>query len=427
MEPTNPKRRLRRMRTRKIVAKSGRFARRWIVRGLITLVTVSFATAGIAAYFARTPAPEGVEFTVATLPDRPGIRFWGDEVPGDLATAVSRWIPHMPRLATSAPKAGDNPLVTYLALSGGGSDGAFGAGLLTGWSQSGQRPAFEVVTGVSAGALIAPFAFLGPNYDQALREVWTTYSTSDLAPRRLTGFLGGPSLANTRPLLSIIAKYIDAAMLARIAAEYQKGRLLLVVSTNLDAQRPVVWNLGEIASSGAPGALALLHQVLLASSAIPGYFPPVHIRVKSADGSVYDEMHVDGGVTREVFVAPAQLSFRAFDQFYPVPPKRTLYIIKNGKTEPEYEAVKASTLSIVGRSLLTMIKNHQLGDIYRIYRMAKDDGVNFNVASVPPAFNVVARETFDTDYLKKLFELGVEHGLAGGKWQQTPPEYRPQR
>jgi predicted patatin/cPLA2 family phospholipase len=417
--------RRRRMRRRQAAVKTVKIARSWTVGIGVAAVTLFFATNAITNYFARSPAPEGIEVAVASMVERPGIRFWGDEVPGDLATAVSRWIPHMPRLATSAQRSGERPMVTYLALSGGGSDGAFGAGLLTGWTASGSRPSFEVVTGVSAGALIAPFAFLGSDYDNALRDVWTSYGTGDLAPKRFIGFLGGPSLADTDPLKRIVSKYVDADMLRRIAVEYQRGRLLLVISTNLDAQRPVVWNLGEIASIGTPAALELFRQVLMASAAIPGLFPPAHIPVKAKDGRLYEEMHVDGGVTREVFVAPAQLSFRSFDQFYPVKPLRRIFVIKNGKTEPEYDAVKASTLSIVERSLLTMIKSHQLGDIYRIFRMAKDDGVDFNVAAVPPSFNFRAREAFDKDYLVRLFEVGVAQGRTGGSWLHEPPEFRP--
>lgn len=417
--------RLRRINRTRLIKRTARSARRWTIGGLCTLLVVGFAMASVADYYGRTAAPSTADVTVSLLPNRPGIRFWGDEVPGNLESAVTKWIPHMPRLSMSAPKVGDRPLVTYLALSGGGSDGAFGAGLLTGWSASGQRPTFDVVTGVSAGALIAPFAFLGPDYDAALQQVWTSYGTADLAPRRWIGLLGGPSFTNTEPLKRIIAKFIDADMLKRIASEYQKGRLLLVVTTNLDAQRPMVWNLGEIATTGTKEALELTHQVLMASAAIPGLFPPVQIPVQAADGKRYDEMHVDGGVTREVFVAPAQLSFRSFDRFYPVPPKRRIFVIKNGKTDPEYLPVRANTMSIIERSLLTMIKNHQLSDIYRIYRMAMDDDVEFAIAVVPPSFNVRARETFDKSYLDQLFKLGVHQGAAGGHWQNEPPEYRP--
>jgi predicted acylesterase/phospholipase RssA len=380
----------------------------------------------LSLYYDRRVPPEGVEMTVASIPDRPGVRFWGDEVPGDLATAVRRWTPHMPNLATSAAL-GENRarLVTYLALSGGGSDGAFGAGLLAGWSKSGKRPNFEVVTGVSAGALIAPFAFLGSDYDGAMREVWTRYSTKEIAPQRLTGFLGAPSLSDTTPLKRILMSCLDDRFLARIAAEYMKGRMLLVVTTNLDAQRPVVWNLGEIASSSSPNARALIADVLLASSAVPGLFPPVNIAVREPGGRTYEELHADGGITREVFVAPAQLSFRSFDQFYAEPPQRRIFIIKNGKTDPEHEAVKANTLSIIERALLTMIKNHHLGDIYRIFRMAKDDDVDFNVVGVPNDFRVRAREAFDTHYLAKLFDVGFRQGEEGGRWQKSPPEFRP--
>lgn len=405
--------------------RSRRLAVHWILGSALCAVALVIVSTVVSAFFVRATAPPGMPTVTALMPDTPGVRFWGDEVPGDLRSAVQKWTPHMPQLAVTAPRQGERPLVTYLALSGGGSDGAFGAGLLAGWSTSGQRPQFEVVTGVSAGALIAPFAFLGSDYDEALKQVWTSYSTKDIAPTRLIGFLGGPSLADTAPLKRIIAQHIDQKALARIAAEYRKGRLLLVVSTNLDAQRPVVWNLGEIAQKGDKDALELTHQVLMASAAIPGFFPPVNIRVRGSDGAYYDEMHVDGGVTREVFVAPAQLSFRSFDRFYPVPPARRIFIIKNGKTDPEPTQVKASTLSVIERSLWTMIKSHQLGDIYRIYRMSQDDGVDFNVAAVPTTFTTPARETFDKAYLADLFNVGFEQGLRGGGWMAKPPEFRP--
>ena len=175
----------------------------------------------------------------------------------------------MPRIAQGATRVRGRPVVEILALSGGGGDGAFGAGVLTGWSERGDRPEFEVVTGVSAGAIIAPFAYLGPRYDGALREIWTKYQTSQIATAQiLPGILGGASLADNAPLEDLIARYADKRLLREIAAEYRKGRMLFVLTTNLDAQRPVVWNLGEIAASLRPGSLELSSTVISTSAAM---------------------------------------------------------------------------------------------------------------------------------------------------------------
>ncbi len=192
----------------------------------------------------------------------------------------------------------------YLAISGGGANGAFAAGLLVGWSDAGTRPEFTMVSGVSTGALAAPFAFLGPAYDERLRGVFTTYSTSDLVVRRnLLSILTGHSVFDTEPLEKVIARYVDQSMMETIAVEFRKGRRLWIATTNLDAGRPVIWNIGAIANSGAPGALELIHKVMLASASVPGAFPPVIIEVE-ANGNLYDEMHVDGGIISQIFVTP---------------------------------------------------------------------------------------------------------------------------
>ena len=301
-------------------------------------------------------------------------------------------------------------MVEILALSGGGGDGAFGAGILKGWTARGNRPHFEVVTGVSAGAIIAPFAFLGPRYDAQLEEIWTEYKTDQLIITQVVpGILGGSSLADTGPLRGLIEKYVTTAFLREIAREYRKGRLLLVLTTNLDAQRPVVWNMGEIAASRDPEAPALFRKLILASAAIPGALPPVNIPVVSG-GKSYDEMHVDGGTTREVFVSPVQASFAELDKLYPVPPYRRIYIIKNGKFVPEIEVVQANTLSIATRAIYTLIKAQNHGEIYRIYRRALEGGADFNFIAVPPTFSAKANEFFDLVYQRALFEEGVRLG-----------------
>ena len=187
------------------------------------------------------------------------------------------------------------PPVEFLAVSGGGDDGAFGAGLLVGWSEHGDRPEFQIVTGVSTGALIAPFAYLGPSYDAELQEVYTSITPDSIFKERsLIGMFTQDSMADTTPLWELISQHVDEQMLADLASAYEGGRLLLIGTTDLDAQVPVIWNIGAIAASGHPGSLDLVRKILRASSAVPGVFQPVLIDIE-LDGKVYQEMHVDGG------------------------------------------------------------------------------------------------------------------------------------
>ena len=202
------------------------------------------------------------------------------------------------------PAAEPLPRVDFLALSGGSDDGAFGAGLLIGWTAAGTRPEFKLVTGVSTGALIAPFAFLGPSRDAQLREVYTAIGPKDVFSRRdLASLPWDDALSDTRPLYKLISRYADEGMMADIAREYRRGRLLLIGTTNLDVMRPVIWNIGAIAASGKPGALELIRHILLASASVPALFPPVLIEVEQG-GPRFQEMHVDGGAVAQLFLYP---------------------------------------------------------------------------------------------------------------------------
>lgn len=389
---------------------------------LTLVLAVAALAGGCATVDGRMAVPVALQGQ-AEVPDIVGARFWGDEVPSDLATALRERMPNIGKFSSRPAKSGGRPLVNFLALSGGGPDGAFGAGLLIGLTRKGTRPVFDVVTGVSAGAIIAPFAFLGSHYDRQLEEIWTRYGTQDLIQAQLlSGLLGtAPAVADTAPMAHVMARYITRKLLDEVAAEYKKGRLLLIGTTNLDAQRPVIWNMGEIASSRHPAALALFRKVILASAAIPGAFPPVKIRVR-AGGKLYDELHVDGGTTREVFIAPVQLSLRAFDKFFPRPPIRRIYVIKNGKLSTEYEPVKEQTLSIAARSIATLLKYQTAGDLFRIYVSAKRDGAAFHLAYVPHTFAIQPKEAFDRAYMRALFKTGFEIAQRQDPWARTLPE-----
>jgi hypothetical protein len=393
---------------------------RVVVVGLLALVVAGCAR------IERQAVPASL-VSHAMVPGLANARFWGDEVPKDVVAFVQTHMPGVARMASRPALEMGRPLVEYLALSGGAEDGAFGAGLLVGWSKRGDRPRFEVVTGVSAGALIAPYAFLGPGYDAQLAELWTTFDAQMVAtPQVLAGLLGAEAIADTAPLRELIAKHVDRRMLREIAHEYRGGRLLMVGTTNLDAQRQVIWNMGEIAAAAArdPEAAQLFRDVLLASASIPGVFPPVHVKVRVGD-QVFEEMHVDGGPTRQVFLAPAQFSLRTFDSLYPQPPVRRVYVVRNGKLAPAYEAVQPNTLAISARSLFTVTKNQGIGDINRIYAMTQRDGAEFRLASIPASFTAESKQSFDPAYMKALFEVGYRLGLGGKTWVRTPPEAVP--
>jgi hypothetical protein len=321
------------------------------------------------------------------------------------------------------PRENGRPVVSFLAISGGGADGAFGAGVLAGWTARGNRPEFDLVTGVSTGALTAPFAFLGPRYDDALKKVFTESTTSDIAiARPVRGLLGGESLASNAPLAKVVAFYVNDAFLKEVAAEYMKGRRLLIGTTNLDAQRPVVWDMGKIAASGHPEAIELFRKILLASAAIPAVFPPGFVEV-AANGTVYEEMHVDGGATREVFLLPTQILAKNVDATLNVKPIRRSYIIRNGRVGPEWKAVKPRTLSIAGRSISTLIKNQGIGDLYELYAFTKRNAVDYNLIYIPSSFADTSTQAFDPVYMTKLYDLGYQMASNGNSWKKVPPRW----
>jgi hypothetical protein len=353
---------------------------------------------------------------VASIPGIPGARYWGDRTP----PGIERWLD-----ASEAELKRDYGGIfgvphAYLAISGGGADGAYGAGLLVGWTASGKRPQFTVVTGISTGALIAPFAFLGPKYDSVLRKVYTELSTDDLIERRsLLEILRNDALASTRPLRALIAHYIDDAVIAELAAEHRRGRSLLVSTTNIDAARPVTWNITRIAASGAPGARALIHDVILASASIPGVFPPVKFEVQ-ANGATYDELHVDGGATSQVFMYPVGLRWRKVLDQLRVPGRPELYVIRNSRTDPAFQSVQRRLVPIMGRSVSSLIRSQGIGDMALIYFATQRDGVHFNLAHVPDDFAMEPHEVFDPEYMRALFSLGYEAARKGYPWITGP-------
>ncbi len=362
------------------------------------------------------------------------IRSWADEPRADLAEAIRKRVENYRRLnADYFTQHQSWPAMNYLALSGGSNNGAYAAGILYGWTKAGTRPDFTVVTGVSTGALIAPFAFLGPRYDEELKREYTTIKSDNIfhggAVNFLRGIAGGMSLVDTSPLKKRIDEIITPALFTEIAAEHRKGRRLLIGTTNLEAQRGVIWNIGNIANNGNPEeGLKLFKKILLASAAIPGVFEPIFIDV-TIEGKHYQEIHVDGGVTSQVFLFPLQSTRLDRDAFADNGIRRNLYIIRNGKISPDYLEMKPMVFSLSQRSIETLIKYQAIGDLYRLYMGAQRDGIHYNLAYIPPTFNEKPAEIFDPVYMSKLFELGYNLNKNGDFWMKEPPgiEYMDQK
>ena len=383
---------------------------------VLLLVVIFGFTQGCATLKQRKPVPEA-QSQIAQIPGIRMARMWGDQLPPDLDKRLTYYKAQM---RANNPEALGRPH-TYLAISGGGANGAFGAGLLVGWTEAGDRPNFTIVTGISTGALIAPFAFLGPAYDMQLKDVYTTVSTEELIKVRwLSKILTGDAATSSKPMQELIVRYYDQKMLADIAAEFEKGRRLFVGTTNLDAERPVFWNITAIAASGDPKALKLVHKILLASASIPAAFPPVYIEVE-ADGRRYDEMHVDGGTTTQVFLFPADLDWRVFADKLKVKGKTRVYVIRNSFLQPQWEAVKPRLVPIAMRSISSLIRTQGIGDIYRIYVEAQAVGIDYNLAHIPSDFQERPQEQFDPEYMRKLFDLGYGLAKEGYPWLKAPP------
>ena len=382
----------------------------------ICLIAMFIGCAGVPD---RNPVPPDLTTKVG-IPGIPEARFWGDENP--------EWSKKRMDTLTDSEFQKNYPGLynkphNYLAISGGGLNGAFGAGLLVGWTAAGTRPEFTMVTGVSTGALTAPFAFLGSDYDDVLKEVYTTTSTKDIVRKRnKIVALFGESMADTEPLKALIAKYLTPDLIEAVAREFKKGRQLYIGTVNLDAGRSVIWNIGAIADSDHPQKIELIHDILRASAAIPVAFPPVVISVESA-GEPYDEMHVDGGTGSQVFVYPAAINWKEISQKFKVQGKPKIFVVRNSFVDPDYRGIKRRIVPIASRTIDSLIRTQGIGDLYQIYSLCQRDDNDFNLAYIPSEFTEEPTEGFDPVYMGKLFDLGYQMALEGYPWQKSPPGF----
>lgn len=378
-------------------------------------------SAGCVSLPERYPVPLWEQDSAQVLPGVAGVRAWSgsfsEEFRADLllATAQARAL---------EGQAADAP-ISVLAISGGSDRGAFGAGFLNGWSQFGTRPRFRIVTGISAGALSAPFAFLGPGRDDELEEAFTRTGPEDIYRARGVQALWSDSLADSAPLQRLIDQYFDEEFLAAVARAHEQGRRLYVGTTNLDADRLVVWNMGAIAASEHPYAPELFRRVVLASSSVPGVFPPVMIRAM-VNGEPRDEMHVDGGVKAQVFLTAATVDLtrlrREVREIEGEMPRTRLYVIRNGEVGPEPKITERNVRDITVRAFDTLIKSQARSDLARIHDVAKAQDFDFNWVAIPSWFEPSGR-FFDTGEMNRLFGIGFRMALEGPPWRKTPPAF----
>ncbi|MCK8603414.1 patatin-like phospholipase family protein [Desulfoferrobacter suflitae] len=415
-----------------ITARRG--GRRRAVKGCLTLdlgklallvccAAVSLSFQNCAILKLNNPLPVDLENRVQ-MPGMPGVRAWGDEYSKSFERSALE--------SVEEEKVANNgelePVVYVLSLSGGGAEGAFGAGILCGWTKAGTRPQFKMVTGISTGALMAPFAFLGSDYDQQLEKFYTTISSDDIyqpyGPLTILLSLANlkalPSMADSRPLTRLVARVIDANLLQKVAQEHLKGRRLLIGTTQLDAQRLVIWNMGAIAVSAHPQALELFRKIMVASASIPVMFPPQNFEVEAA-GQNFQEMHVDGGTRAQVMLYESSIRFLTVSSRR----SRRLFIIRNEQVHPEWQDVKRQLKYIAIRSIDTLLKSQGVGDLFRLYVFAQRDQFDYNLAYIPPDFTSRPISSFDTAYMNQLFQLGYQLARRGQPWRKYPPGYEP--
>ncbi len=384
------------------------------------LFVAVFATA--CSTLPRNPVPVA-DMNRAVIAGMPGIRDWGDEPSREFQRDLVRSVrEEQAALAPGEPMPAE---VAALVLSGGGSNGAFGAGYLVGWSETGSRPSFKLVTGVSTGALIAPLAFLGSDYDQQLEVLYTQVQSKDIYRLRSPFMmLKRDSLAVTDPLKNLIEIAVDDSLLQAIAIEHRRGRRLYVGTTNLDAQRLVVWNMGAIAASSHPQAAQLFRSVLLASASIPVAFPPVYIEVE-VNGLPYDEMHVDGGVIAEFFLWGATVDVSdAVDALHSTARRQSsIYIVRNSQIDPEPKQVPRDLVPIATRSMNTLLKAVSMGDLFRLWSLCERDGVDFNYIGIPADHPEADASSFDPAEMERLFKLGRDIATGDRPWRKQPPAF----
>jgi hypothetical protein len=391
----------------------------------IPAATAALFLCACATEIIRNPVPLEYQHD-AEVVDMPGVRAWGDEPSAEFHNDIVDSIRN--EKEGLFPRADDGAFeYAGLSLSGGGDHGAFGAGYLKGWSKSGTRPVFKIVTGISTGALIAPFALLGPGYDDVLERAYTAITAQDIYKERsVISAFWNESLADSHPLQDLVHDVVTDEVIDAVGAAHRNGQRLFIGTTNFDAQRPVIWNMGAVANSIHPEANRIFREILVASAAIPIFFPPVFVEVE-ANGHTYDEMHVDGGTVGQMFFYGATLDWQevirtASGQSDPLD-RSILYVIVDGEVDPEPKHIRRRLMPITERTIGTLIKVSAWSALYRMYLHAEHGGYGFRYVGLPEDYESQTKEPYNPDEMKRMFDIGYGMGVKSDSWRSIPPGF----
>lgn len=389
----------------------------------LALIVLCIALLQGCSYFPRNPVPLNKQ-SAATIQGIPMARAWWGTYNAQFQKDLLNSFIADKKTSLSAQGRKKTLNVNILALSGGGSDGAFGAGVLNGWTKTGHRPEFKIVTGISTGAIIAPFAFLGDKYDATLKSAYTHINTKNIYRKRYFSIFWNESLVDTSPLFHLIKRLLSKDVIKNIARKYRRGGRLYIGTTNLDADQLVIWNMGVIANSNHPGAIKLFRRIILASSSIPGVFPPVMFKVR-INGKQYDEMHIDGGIKAQLFLARTSLNIAKIKAKIKANTNKSLvakiYVIRNSKIAPNPQYVKRKLTAISRRALSLLIQSSGNKDLTEAYYFAKKHGFGFRWIAVPGKHQSSKDMDFNQQYMNRLFNLGYKMGSNITHWQKIPP------
>ncbi|QYJ89751.1 patatin-like phospholipase family protein [Shewanella halotolerans] len=340
-------------------------------------------------------------------------RVWADETSDFLYDAKDG--------STPLKVKGDR--LNILALSGGGANGAFGAGIINGLYDSQQLQEYTIITGISAGSLIAPFVFVGGDEIPRLKEVMLGINDKMiLGKHNLLNTLIKDAFTNGEQMFEFIEQVYTPEMIEQIALQHKAGRRLFIGTTHFDSEELVVWNLGRIAESHLPNKVHLIHQILAASSSIPGVFPPQFIAVDH-DNQRLEELHVDGGLTVQMFFEVVNIDYHKVNQALGLSSAPQVHVIRNGMLKVPYSATEDKGVQLLRRSIASMTIQQAKGDLYRMLYFSEMTGLDLRFAYVDDEFDApkATKDMFDLEYMKALYQYGYDKVNSDELWSTEVP------
>ena len=341
------------------------------------------------------------------------LRIWASESPDFLYSPVDQ--------TTPITVSGDQ--LNILALSGGGANGAFGAGILIGLEESGQLKDYSIVTGISAGALMAPFVFIGGDAFSRMKDVMLNINDkSVLGKKNFLNTVFKDAFTDGENLYQFIAEAFPEPMIEQIAAQHRSGKRLFIGTTHFDSGELVIWNIGAIANSDMPDKSELIYKVLAASASIPGVFPPQFIDVEH-EGEIFEELHVDGGLATQVFFNPSNFDYQQISDALGLETPPQLDVIRNGALKAPYHSLRDKGLDLVAKSVSSLTLAQTRGDLYRMKYISEINNIDMQFTYIERDFGYAKRtkDMFDEHYLLTIYEYGYYKATHGKPWVTELP------